>query len=32
MKSLAEVRPFAPIFNEILYGIELGILPGLKAF
>ena len=32
MKSLAEVGPFAPIFNEIHYGVELGILPGLKAF
>jgi hypothetical protein len=32
MKSLAEVGRFAPIFNEILYGVELGDLPGLKAF
>src|SRR5882757_4639427 len=32
MKSLAGVGPFAPIVNEIHYGVELGILPGLKAF
>jgi hypothetical protein len=32
MKSLAEVGPFAPFFNEVHYGVELGILPRLKAF
>jgi len=32
MKSLAGVGPFAPIFNEFHYGVELGTLPGLKAF
>jgi len=32
MKSLAEAGPFAPFFDEIHYGVELGILPGLKAF
>src|SRR6267154_3091093 len=32
MKSFTEVGPFAPIFNEIHYGVELGILPGLEAF
>jgi len=32
MKSLAKVGPFSPIFNKIHYGVELGILPGLKAF
>jgi len=32
MKSLADVGHFDPIFNEIHYGVELGILPGLKAF
>jgi hypothetical protein len=32
MKSFAEVGPFAPFFNEIHYGFELGTLPGFKAF
>ncbi len=32
MKSLAEVGPFAPFFDEIHYGFELVILPGLKTF
>ena len=32
MKSFTEVGLFAPIFKEIHYGVELGILPGLEAF
>ena len=31
VKSLAKVGPFASFFDEIRYGIELCILPGLKA-